>query len=518
MITNTSSAPRFAGLGVLLFALCGALLVADHYSDGRKRSVDATACEAEFGRAAVHPDDNNGKLRIVGVSPPRVELGATLCVAVAGVASQARADAPVADLARKSAAKDGRSKFLAAAEAALASKLETAQRLENEQAAATAAQPVAAADRMRAQQARSLAESAARDVAGEEQKLRQAVAEFDAARNAAETGAAPVKLTLFLSGKRADHLSFEAAAKPGIQYLTFELNPEFDGSAKPGKLWREILAGSTQGAGNGQWNDRYRKLTVGLSRLEGDSPEPMTQPSVLMLIYRMTLVGLGGAGAACLIIALVLLARSTTLLRDHSGLSAEGVPDAPYSLGRAQLAMWAVLVFFGFIYIWLTLGQMSGILNQSVLLLLGISATTGLVAAQIPSRATVPAHPLDPAAAEAQAPALADDRPRTSGFFFKDILHDGAGPTLPRIQMLAWSVLLAVIFAWNVLTGFVFADFDTNLLIMMGIVGSSYVAFKPSEIEGPVTAPAAAPAAVPAPAPAAAPGQAAQPVQGEAAG
>jgi hypothetical protein len=474
MLTNYSRETCLAAAGVLLLLICGVLSAWDALSGRPEFSVDPSSCAERSSNAPALPADGQGALRIVELSPGRVALGSRLCVAVAGVSSQAKLDALTNDLSEKQAA-------LAKATQSLSdSRDAAAQKLADENAAS-------AADRARAVQARQAAD---REAANAEQKHRQAVAGLETAQRAAEKGLAPVKLTLFLAGRRASHIFTAAAATPAIQHVSFELRAEPDGEAEAGKFWRSILAGATHAAGPGFRDERYRRLPIGLSRLEGDSPEPMTQPVVDMLVYRMSLVLIGGAGALLLIAALIVIASKTALLRDDPKRR-----NSPYSLARVQLAMWAVLVFFGFIFIWLVLGQMKGILNGSVLALLGISATTGLMATQMPTRRAE-------SAAAAGDPALVAKPPESQGFF-KDILNDGGDPTLPRLQMVAWSVLLAVIFVWNVVFGFSFVEFDTNLLIMMGLVGGTYVAFKP--VEGGVPPPSIADAAVKTPDPAIAP-------------
>jgi hypothetical protein len=40
---------------------------------------------------------------------------------------------------------------------------------------------------------------------------------------------------------------------------------------------------------------------------------------------------------------------------------------------------------------------------------------------------------------------------------------------------------LAVISAWNVVWNFVFVDFDTNLLLLMGIANAMYLGFRQAE-------------------------------------
>ena len=47
--------------------------------------------------------------------------------------------------------------------------------------------------------------------------------------------------------------------------------------------------------------------------------------------------------------------------------------------------------------------------------------------------------------------------------------------------MIVWTSILAIIFIWNVVWNFAFVDFDTNLLLLMGIASSTYLGFKTQE-------------------------------------
>jgi hypothetical protein len=135
-----------------------------------------------------------------------------------------------------------------------------------------------------------------------------------------------------------------------------------------------------------------------------------------------------------------------------------GVPTGTYSLGRTQMALWLMLTIAGFIFIWLTLGQFLNVITASVLILLGINGATGLAAIQLNGAAQ--------ATSKTQS-------------FFADLLYDGDGPKLQRIQVLAWTVILAIIFIWNAVANFVFVSFDTNLLLLMGIANTMYIGFRP---------------------------------------
>jgi hypothetical protein len=135
------------------------------------------------------------------------------------------------------------------------------------------------------------------------------------------------------------------------------------------------------------------------------------------------------------------------------------------------MALWLVLSVAGFIFLWLTLGFYLHVITSAVLVLLGINGATGLAAIVIDKP--------KPAAQGAQA--VAAPAARTSLGFIEDLICDSEGAKLQRLQMVIWTCVLAVIFVWNVVGNFVFADFDTNLLLLMGIASSTYLGFKMQE-------------------------------------
>lgn len=466
MIKKLLTATNLAGLGVALFAICGALIAFGGDPD-LSTSVTEKSCKDHFDQNPaknLQDDDKNGVLRIMGVWPERTQLGGSLCVAAAGIASLESAGALNNVFQRKRGEMQLRVAEFERAQKAVTQKLDEAQKLDTQiDEAVAASRPL---DELRRKQTELNAqlEGLIKKAGTEEQKYRQALTEQEAARTAAEKGPALVKVTLFLGGKRANNLTLNAFARPDVQYLVFKLDPAVDATSEAGQFWRDVLGGTTNAVDGQSKDDRYRVFDIGLSRQESSTaPELSVQPPVNLLIYRLWLVGLGGAAALCLMAAFSLQARSTSLLRDHDAVDpATGLPQGPYSLARSQMAMWGALVFFGFIYIWLTLGHVNGILNEKLLLLLGITAATGLIAVQITN-----------------AQGVADTV--SSGSFWKDILQSGSAPQIHRIQMVAWSLLLAVIFSWYVITTFTFMQFDTNLLIMMGFVGGTYLGFKPSE-------------------------------------
>ena len=264
--------------------------------------------------------------------------------------------------------------------------------------------------------------------------------------------AKPVDLTLFLNGRRVSPLTFKARPTPDIQYVIYDLSVPADAVSAASALWRELLAGATEAG--------IKEMSVGLSRTASDNPEAEAAKTLKLRIYYVWVFALGAAATLLLSLAFCVLANHTSLLRDNATTNAAGVPTGTYSLGRTQMALWLVLTIAGFIFIWLTLGQFLNVITAPVLVLLGINGATGLAAIQLnrPGQATA-----------------------TTQSFFSDILCDGDGPKLQRIQVLAWTVILAIIFIWNAVANFVFVSFDTNLLLLMGIANTVYLGFKPTE-------------------------------------
>ena len=126
------------------------------------------------------------------------------------------------------------------------------------------------------------------------------------------------------------------------------------------------------------------------------------------------------------------------------------------------MALWMVIVVVGFLFFWIALGEYQGVINSSILILLGLNATTGLLAMQLDSEKTSGAT--------------------TSSSFYMDWISDGDGPQLQRIQVILWTVVLAFVFLYNVAYKFTFPVFDTNLLLLMGIAQAAYIGFKPGEL------------------------------------
>jgi hypothetical protein len=217
-----------------------------------------------------------------------------------------------------------------------------------------------------------------------------------------------------------------------------------------------------------------------------------------------------------LLVCFIVLAKRSDILRDSP--SVNGVKQS-YSLARCQMAWWFFLVAASYCYLWTMLNNRDS-LTQGVLILTGVSAGTGLAAAVIDANkrqqrdqleqeknqltASLPslssefsaAAPGSAAAAQLAAEqqqkrarlievtsnlaALPSPVAKSEGFF-PDILRDETGISFHRFQMMAWTIILGIVFVASVWSNFTMPDFSATLLGLMGISSGTYVGFKLSD-------------------------------------
>jgi hypothetical protein len=232
--------------------------------------------------------------------------------------------------------------------------------------------------------------------------------------------------------------------------------------------------------------------------------------------------------------SLVFFAASTDILRDPCRRRPEGVE--PVSLARSQMAFWFVVIAAAFAFLWITTGNIDTI-NGTCLTLLAIGTTTALATMAIQGNRTgqkdlsdvlqkTPHEMLVLRPAElreaiaARKKELADTGASTmtpeelaeatailktfgdklDRFFnrrpkwcpvriyywryrlrtvFEDLLTEQAGTyDFHRFQMLAWTLVLGAVFVAKVFTDRTMPQFDSNLLLLMGISSGAYVGFK----------------------------------------
>ncbi|MDA9549215.1 hypothetical protein ACM43_33155 [Bradyrhizobium sp. CCBAU 45321] len=417
--------------------------------DGLKAALDP----GSIANAKSAADDANGKFRIVDVLPRTIRLGGRLCVVVAGVASEA------GEKKLKKDVEDNETKVKD-----LQTQLDT---------------PL---------DAKTKTET--------EKKLDVANVALSVAKAAQNQPPPVVDVTLFLNGRRTP-MSLKVPAIPAPQTLVFEFGQTPDAASDDAKFWRGLLANKT--------NSGSMPLKIGVSRSQSSTPEAEARSSIELRVYWPYIVGLGALSMALLLTGFAIFAAKSSVLRDHSltniDLAEQNArtardaaaadptnadlqkaktkaedelkecmasptrddPAGTFSLGRTQMALWLWLSTAGFIFLWLTLGIYRNVITEAILVLLGINSVTGIAAVIL------------------DRDDLKNPIRVKSKRFWSDLLSDEDGPKLHRIQMIGWTAILAVIFIWNVVANFIFVEFDTNLLLLMGIVNSTYLGFKTQE-------------------------------------
>jgi hypothetical protein len=230
------------------------------------------------------------------------------------------------------------------------------------------------------------------------------------------------------------------------------------------------------------------------------------------------------------VIGFFYLARRTDLLRDPAPLPG-GDARRPYSLARTQASWWFFLILAGYLFIGMITGDFSSSITSTCLILMGISAGTAVgsafidaskdtpetarlqaatkqklsndvqrLSSDIPTvESVVKQNPNDPTAEEilaAKQLELANKLSQLhkakneSQFFLQDILSDANGVNFHRFQMLAWTIVLGIIFVGNVYRDLAMPDFNSTLLSLMGISAGTYLGLKIPEDTVPKTDPA----------------------------
>lgn len=284
----------------------------------------------------------------------------------------------------------------------------------------------------------------------------------------------------------------------------------------------ERMAGKTaadQAANKLAWDRILRSPSLGRRSLpvaigpEGKAPYPPTSAQGYPMVPFAQIWTPGfvifAVAFALLLAGILKLGKESDLLRDTSA-PAEGGKPAPYSLARCQMALWLFLIVsgFGFLYL-VTLN--TDTVGGSALALLGISGGTGLVSVLIDrshhKSATESLANIQALLAEARAKLAAatvgtDEHtkllkeverltkeeqqiknglgPIESKDFLTDLLSDGNGITVYRLQIAVWTVVLGLIFLWEVYRSLSMPVFSDTLLGLMGLSGATYLGFKTS--------------------------------------
>jgi hypothetical protein len=147
--------------------------------------------------------------------------------------------------------------------------------------------------------------------------------------------------------------------------------------------------------------------------------------------------------------------------------------DLPYSLSRSQLCFWIFIVASSIILIWLNMDVLA-VVTTSTAYLIGISGGTSVVTKIIENNTNTKA-------ATIKLTAVQFYQDYKSEGFFKDILTDGKGFSIARVQMLIFTLIIGFNFCWHVIYYLQMPILSEGILILMGISSSTYAGIKYNE-------------------------------------
>lgn len=195
-----------------------------------------------------------------------------------------------------------------------------------------------------------------------------------------------------------------------------------------------------------------------------------------------------------LIILIMILKYGKGILRDKELYSKNGVfinyekdgktdpekgviyyKELPISLAGTQFLFWLLIIFFGIIHIWCftdTLASPTG----TVLILLGISSGTFYIAKLIDTN-----HDTSNNLSATDTVKLFQSKPPKSKNPIVDILNDGNGISLHRLQLLMFTLFLGIYFIWQMLSTLSLPQFSDTMLLLMGISSTTYAGIKTQE-------------------------------------
>ncbi len=212
-------------------------------------------------------------------------------------------------------------------------------------------------------------------------------------------------------------------------------------------------------------------------------------------------------------------AKITPMLRDTPadltplGIQGLAAGNAPYSLGKVQMAFWFSIVLASYIFIWLITDNYE-LINSGILVLIGIGAGTGLGAISINNnkadktikqiqdlqaqqgelrqatdmlRAALPAAGIEAkieynnfldCQLTSNINKLIDSLKTGKDNFIDDILTDENGVSFHRLQMVVFTMVLGFVFLYTAWATLTMPDFSATLLTMQGITAGTYLGFK----------------------------------------
>lgn len=293
---------------------------------------------------------------------------------------------------------------------------------------------------------------------------------------------APAALVLFLEGKALPgsraRVGNSELDKEGITttLLTFDVTRDLS-TETARQNWKEVLVAA----------QNRPRLAVSAG-VETGAPA-RTRAEVELQVIDMKRLYLWVLLAAVIVVVFFWITAKSGCLRDGEPLQ-ENMKDADraYSLARVQMAAWTVIILLSFLYVWCLTREFNGSITTTALVLMGVSAGTYAGAVGVDSQKQkskqqeadeVESERPEGTRARARLKTLQQQSEvcKTEGFF-RDLLTSAEGPSLHRLQFIAWTIVLMVVFVVGVKETLTMPQFDETLLGLMGISSGAYVGLK----------------------------------------
>jgi hypothetical protein len=261
---------------------------------------------------------------------------------------------------------------------------------------------------------------------------------------------APEKLTLFINGREIKD-NHPISVNPEHSELVFKL----DKTTASETTWDDLIVRQKN------WGKEGISRSVRASVGPGGGTEYPTKAAFRLIFLPMPWAIVCLVFCLGTLAGLFVLGRRSSVLRDF--------PNGPYSLARTQMAVWTWLVVSSYFFLFVMWWDPQVPIPTSIIGLLGISASTYMAAALVDRTGS-------------------NTPPAVSNGFLKDVCGGDQGVQLHRLQIIAWTVVLAFAYVINILTKLGIPDFNPTLLGLLGLSAGTYVGFKFPENQSPASA------------------------------
>jgi hypothetical protein len=228
---------------------------------------------------------------------------------------------------------------------------------------------------------------------------------------------------------------------------------------------------------NKEFRNKTRCVDIGLNTTACWKP----WLAYILFMLLLALIALRGRGIGK--DSTVMAQKGILIVRGNAPNDADhgiiNIKHVPFSLARFQFLFWLLIIFFSILHIW----GITDILAKptgSVLILLGISGGTMFIGRLIDNNSVADAN-TTPEERKRIIEELVKESPNGRRDLVKDLLNDGNGISLHRLQLFMFTIFLGIYFIWQVLYCLGLPQFSDTMMILMGISSGMYAGVKTSE-------------------------------------